>query len=180
MAKITSLCDESEGFPLTILYIENISNRIRLFCFEVSWQKQYFSSHNALCFYALSVRMSGAYNTCQRIEVVIRYRLFVNLPQRQDKSPPLPSRLNGEQETWHRRMKKKRVRISGSTVRHIESFLSSPHCFFCLSGWSILASEHQTDALNLLFRKMGNFNIWRDLKWVHLHSLTHACVQIAC
>ncbi len=124
--------------------------------------------------------MSGAYNTCQRIEVVIRYRLFVNLPQRQDKSPPLPSRLNLEQETWHRRMKKKRVRICGSTVRHSESFLSSPHCFFCLSGWSILASEHQTDALNLLFRKTGNFNIWRDLKWVHLHSLTHARAQIAC
>lgn len=62
-----------------------------------------------MCFYALSVRMSGAYNTCQRIEVVIRYRLFVNLPQRQDKSPPLPSRLNRERE--RKREKKEETKM---------------------------------------------------------------------
>lgn len=159
MAKVTSLCDEPEGFPLTFFNIQKTSQTGSV-CSALKFSGRSDISRIIMHLhdsYLLSVRTCSAHNACQRIEVVIRYRLFVNLPQRQDKSPPLPSRLNGEQETWHRQRKKRwRELVSGSTVRHSESFLSSlpPESrFFCLSGWSILASQHQTDALNLLFRK---------------------------
>lgn len=74
----------------------------------------------------VSVRMHSANNTCQRIAVVIRYRLFVNLPQRQDKSPLLPCGLNGEEKACQRERESLNLwELDGCvcSVRHTEILL---------------------------------------------------------